>query len=92
MKFTKEFEVTAADAFRMLCSTLDMYSVMDEDGDYIIKDGKLYQKVWGDYELIDDRGALFVALRNVAVNMFPNTLFRSAPYIYDIEVSDNEAR
>lgn len=86
MKFTKEFEVTAADTFQMLCSTLDMYNVMNEDGDYIIKDGKLYERVWGDYELIDDRGALFVALRNVAVNMFPDMSFRNAPYIYDIEV------
>ena len=31
----------------------------------------------------DDRGDLFVALRNVAVNMFPNVSFRSAGYIYN---------
>lgn len=89
MKFTKEFDVTAEDAFNMLCRTLDMHCVMYEDADFIVKDGKLYEKIWDDYELIDSRGALFVALRNVAVQMFPNTLFRSAPYIYDLE-GDNE--
>lgn len=46
----------------------------DENGVYIIKNGhdKLY----------DDRGDLFIALRNVAVNMFPNMSFRNADYIY----------
>lgn len=37
----------------------------------------------GHDELYDERGDLFVALRNVAVNMFPNLWFRSDDYIYN---------
>jgi hypothetical protein len=32
--------------------------------------------------IVDDRGDLFVALRNVVVQMVPNVYFRSADYIY----------
>jgi hypothetical protein len=32
--------------------------------------------------ICDDRGDLFIALRNVVVQMIPNVYFRSADYIY----------
>lgn len=42
---------------------------------YYIKDGH--------DEVYDERGDLFIALRNVAVNMIPNLDFRSDDYIYN---------
>lgn len=73
--------------FYMLCDSLDMSFVCDEDTDYFIKkneygENAVYYINDGHDELMDDRGDLFVALRNVAVNMFPNVLYRSAEYIY----------
>lgn len=64
-----------------------MTSVLDEDIKFIVKkneDGEnnLYAIKDGVEHHYDDRGDLFVALRNVAVNMFPNTSFRSDDYIY----------
>lgn len=41
---------------------------------YITKDGH--------DELFDVRGDLFIALRNVAVNIFPDVHFRNEEYIY----------
>ena len=59
-------------------SDIDFFVRKDCYGDncvYYIKDGH--------DEIYDDRGDLFVALRNVAVNIFPNTEFRTANYIYN---------
>ena len=86
--FTHKIEITPELAFEMLCKSLYMDCVADEDGDYIIKGGQLFKKEKHSekYELYDDRGPLFVALRNVAVNIFPNVYFRSDPYIYDYEM------
>ena len=62
--------------------------VLDEDIDFFVKKDcydnncVCYMKDGHD-EVYDDRGDLFVALRNVAVNMFPNVSFRSADYIYE---------
>ena len=60
---------------------------LDEDTDFFIKENEdgenaVYVMKDGKEECVDDRGDLFVALRNVAVCMFPNVLFRSASYIY----------
>ena len=75
------------DAFRHLCKMLYMDAVLDEDTDYyVVRDDfgdsiVCYMKNGHD-EVYDDRGELFIALRNVAVQMFPNVRFRSADYIY----------
>ena len=65
-----------------------MDCVLDEDTEYFIKENEygenaVYYINNGHDELYDDRGDLFIALRNVAVNMFPNLPFRSADFIYN---------
>lgn len=82
-------DIDEIEAFRILCKTLHMDFVLDEDTNYFV--GK---KEYGEnavYEIgitdedegyVDDRGDLFVALRNVAVNIVPNVGFRNADYIY----------
>ena len=80
-------DIESDEAFVILCKTLHMNFVLDEDTDFFVKKNEydencVYVMKNGHDELYDDRGDLFVALRNVAVNMFPNTLFRSADYIY----------
>lgn len=86
-KVVCQIDIDSREAFRILCETLHMKSVLDEDTKFIVKkneDGEnhLYA-IKNDVEQhYDDRGDLFVALRNVAVNMFPNTSFRSDDYIY----------
>lgn len=87
VKTVCKIDIDEYEAFRILCKTLGMDIVLDEDTDYFIVrdsygDASVCRTVDGHDECVDDRGDLFVALRNVAVNMFPNTLFRSAPYIY----------
>lgn len=81
-------DIDADEAFRFLCRTLDMDFVLDEDTNFFImedpstEENAVYVSRNGHNEIYDDRGDLFVALRNVAVNMFPNTAFRGADYIY----------
>ena len=82
-----KIDIDSYEAFRILCRSLDMGFVLDENTDYRVKrndfgDLVVYYIDNGHDEVFDDRGELFVALRNVAVNLFPNTLFRSADYIY----------
>ena len=81
-------DIDLSEAFRILCETLHMTSVLDEDTKFIVKkneDDENY--LWaiknGVEYPYDERGDLFVALRNVAVNMFPNTSFRGEDYIYN---------
>ena len=62
--------------------------VLEDDSEFFIKkntygENSVYRIVNGHDECFDDRGDLFVALRNVAVNIFPNLEFRSASYIYN---------
>ena len=83
-----EVNIDYYEAFRILCKTLYMDFVLDEDTEYFVhknSGGELavYKTVNGHDKCVDDRGSLFVALRNVAVNMYSNLLFRSADYIYD---------
>lgn len=83
-----QINIDSDEAFRILCKTLYMDFVLDEDTDFFIRENEdnencVYVTKNGHDELYDDRGDLFVALRNVAVNMFPNTLFRSENYIYN---------
>lgn len=80
-------DIDSAEAFRILCKTLCMDIVLNEDGAYSVyknSDNELnvYETVDGHDICVSQRGDLFVALRNVAVNMFPNTYFRNADYIY----------
>lgn len=81
-------DIESDEAFRILCETLHMNCVLNEDIKFFVKkdeygDNCVYYRKNGHDELYDYRGDLFVALRNVAVNMFPNLSFRSADYIYN---------
>ena len=69
------------------CKTLQMEFVLNEYIDFFVRkdsygDNCVYYIDNGHDEMYDDRGDLFVALRNVAENIFPNLSFRSADYIY----------
>lgn len=80
-------DIECDEAFVMLLKTLNMEYVLNEDLDFFVHkdsygDNCVYYIRDGHDEMYDDRGDLFVALRNVAVNIFPNLLFRSADYIY----------
>lgn len=81
-------DIESDEAFRILCQTLRMEFVLNEDIDFYVRkdeygDNCVYRIYKGCEDKYDDRGDLFVALRNVAVNMFPNLSFRSADYIYN---------
>lgn len=86
-KATCQIEIEPEEAFRILCKTLNMNCVLNEDTDFFVRknyygENRVYHIIDGHYEEYDWRGDLFVALRNVAVNMFPNVDFRNADYIY----------
>lgn len=77
-------DIEPDEAFRILCKTLNMEFVLNEDIDFYLaedKHGNICVCTQGD--IYDDRGCLFVALRNLAVTMFPNLSFRNASYIFD---------
>ena len=62
--------------------------VLDEDTKFLIEkspeyESRIYTLSNGNKEEYDDRGDLFIALRNVAVNIFPNIAFRNDDYIYN---------
>ena len=83
-----QVNIDSYEAFRVLCKTLHMEFVLDEDIDFFVRkdcydNNCVYYIKDGHDEVYDERGDLFVALRNVAVNMFPNVDFRSADYIYN---------
>lgn len=84
-------DIDEKEAFRILCKTLEMDCVLDEDTDYyVVKDNFGYAGVYytrnGHDALFDDRGDLFLALRNLAVELFPNAGFRKA--VYDFRESE----
>lgn len=84
---TQQINIEPEEAFRILCKTLNMEFILNEDIDFFVRkdcydENCVYYIKDGHDEEYDDRGDLFVALRNVAVNIFPNTLFRNADYIY----------
>lgn len=82
-------DISPEEAFRVLCKTLDMECVLNEYSQYQIRtdeDGSKYVYIGtknSEIMRIDDRGELFIALRNVAVQMFPNCEFRGEDYIYN---------
>ena len=68
-----------------LCKHLQMEAVLDEDRKFSVVTGPDgIKRVIDDSDghIYDDRGDLFIALRNVVVQMVPNVYFRSADYIY----------
>lgn len=80
-------DIESDEAFIMLCKTLQMEYVLTEDIDFFVRkdsygDNCVYYIRDGHDEMYDDRGDLFIALRNVAVELFPNVSFRNADYIY----------
>lgn len=82
-------EITSSEALSILCQTLHMKFVLDEDEDFCVQknsEGELSvykkDKKTGELKLYDDRGSLFVAIRNLVVAMYPNVYFRSDDYIY----------
>lgn len=83
-----QIDINEAEAFRILCKTVNMEFVLDEFAEMFVKkdehgNNAVYFIENGHERKLDDRGDLFIALRNVAVNMFPNLSFRSADYIYN---------
>lgn len=79
-----EIDISKIEALRILCKTLEMEFVLDEDRKFYVNEvGEVWESISGRSDRhIDDRGDLFIALRNVAVNIVSNVYFRSAPYIY----------
>ena len=77
-KTTLPIYIESDEAFKILCKTLEMDCVLDEDTDFFVGENSYGENcVYDEHgELFDDRGDLFVALRNVAVNIFPNVGFR----------------
>lgn len=87
VKSEVEPDVESEMAFFKLLEALSMEFVCDVNTDFRVHDnwcGELavYKVSNGKEELFDDRGDLFVALRNVAACMFPSAEFRSDDYIY----------
>lgn len=78
-------KLSPEEAFWILCKELNMEFVLDEDKNYQIAESMEYPeegyKVMCNGRIVDDRGYLFAALRNVAVNIYPNIWFRSDDYI-----------
>lgn len=82
-----KIDIEPSEAFRVLCKTLEMDCVLDEDIDYFVTkndfgDSYVCRTVDGHDEVIDSRGDLFLALRNLAVEIFPNVSFRRMVYEY----------
>lgn len=89
-------DITSDEAFRILCKTLGMEFLLDDERDYYLKvfeDFDNYDPYYdqpcvcyrdenGEETVIDDHGNMFAALCTLVVNMYSNVSFRSAPYIY----------
>lgn len=84
-----DVEIDQYEAFRLLLKTLDMEYVFNDTQFFVRRDeddiNGVYVMENKEYVKFDDDGDLFVALRNLAVNIFPNLEFRSADYIYEYE-------
>ena len=82
-----KIDINQEEAFELFLKTLGMEFIFDER-DFVLKkdeydEYRVYVIENGEEVYFDDRGGLFIALRNVAVNMYPNLHFRSENYIYD---------
>ncbi len=85
-KQTFNIDIEPEEAFRILCKTLHMDFILEEEFDYFVTKNNFGENVVckgtnGKVKTVDDRGDLFIALCYVAVNMFPNLDFRSADFI-----------
>lgn len=83
-----QIDIDKYEALRILCKILHMEFVLDEEISFFVKkdcydNNCVYYIKDGHDEVYDERGDLFIALRNVAVNMIPNLDFRSDDYIYN---------
>ena len=81
-------DIEGEEAFRILCKVLQMEFVFDENTKFVVRrnlcgTNGVYCMSGNQERLYDSRGDLFVALRNVAVQLFPNVGFRNESYIYD---------
>lgn len=87
MRVNMEFDIEPSEAFRILCETLHMKCVLENEGQFYItknSDGENQVcRINSDNEIYEERGDLFIALSNVAVQMFPNCEIRSENYIYN---------
>lgn len=84
MRLDIPITLTPEQTFCIFCKTLNMDFVYEqEDADFYIKEhpDTAEPAVWLNDRIYDDRGKLFVALRNVAVLIIPNLYFRNADYI-----------
>lgn len=86
---TVEADIDEKDAFRILCKSLDMEElIFNEKYDdayvttYESGDNEIWANCDGHDKVIDDRGDLFIALRNLACCLYPNLPWRGADYIY----------
>ena len=85
MRLDIPIALTPEQTFCIFCKTLNMDFVYEqEDAGFYIKEHPETGEnaVWLDDRIYDDRGDLFIALRNAAVNFIPNLYFRNADYIY----------
>ena len=56
--------------------------VLDEETNYYCYGGNVYESHGYHDEKVDDRADLFIALRNMAVNIIPNLAFKDADCIH----------
>ncbi len=85
MKIDIPITLTPEQALCILCKTLNMEFVYEEeDSNFYVKENPETGEnaVWLGSRIYDDRGDLFIALRNTAVTFIPNLYFRNADYIY----------
>lgn len=86
-------DITADEAWRILCKTLGMEFILEDEYDYYLKafDGfdpdydepcVCYIDENGEEKVASGCGNKFAALCTLAVHMYPNVEFRHAPYIY----------
>lgn len=85
-KAVVKIDIKEDEAFELFLKTLGMEFIFDEK-DFVVKkdeydEYRVYVIENGKEVYFDDRGGLFIALRNVATNMYPNLHFRSESYIY----------
>lgn len=97
--------ITADEAWRILCQALGMKFIYEDDRDYYLAvlDEELgdfdpyyeqpcvcYIDENGEEKIASDCGNEFAALCTLAAHMFPNTSFRGAPYIYRYDPEKEE--
>lgn len=88
IKINYTLEIDELTAFKTLCHVLDMDFVLDEETNYYCYGGNVYEQHGYHDEKVDDRADLFIALRNIAVNIIPNLSFKDADYIHRLDKYD----